>query len=71
MFSSPPGSFRLPSYAEQVAVVLAEAPSPVPLRRNSSFDPRVFQLLDIEAGEEGDSKDSSSREGSSSPGPSS
>ena len=68
MFSSPPRSFSLPSYAEEIAAVLADASSPVPVCRNSSFDPRVLEFLDVEAGEGDGSDSSSSSDSSSGPG---
>ena len=60
MFSSPPQSFDLPSYAGGLAHVFVEAPSPVPVctRRYNS---RVLEFVDVEAGESDESDGSSSR----------
>ena len=55
MFSSPSTTFELPSYAVGLANLLAEAPSPPPLR-TCPFNNLVLDYLDIEA-EEGEDSD--------------
>ena len=60
MFSSPPKPFDLPSYAEGLAHVFAEAPSPVPVRTRR-YNSRVLDFVDVEAGQSDESDGSSSR----------
>ena len=48
MFLSPPKTFELPSYAAELANLLAEAPSPPP-SRTRLFNNLVLDFLDIEA----------------------
>ena len=55
MFSSPPKTFELPSYAAELANLLAEAPSPPPSPIRP-FNNLVLDFLDIEA-EEGEDSD--------------
>jgi hypothetical protein len=62
MFSTPSATFELPSYAAELANVLAELPSPPPTRTRP-FNNVVLDFLDIEAkqGEDSDSHGSASR----------
>jgi hypothetical protein len=55
MFSTPSTTFELPPYAAQLANVLAEAPSPPPIRTRP-FNKLVLDFMDIEAqqGEDSD-----------------
>jgi hypothetical protein len=55
MFSTPLTTFELPPYAAQLANVLAEAPSPPPIRTRP-FNKLVLDFLDIEA-EQGEDSD--------------
>jgi hypothetical protein len=48
MFSTPSTTFELPPYAAQFANVLAEAPSPPPVRTRP-FNIQVLDFMDIEA----------------------
>ena len=55
MFATPLTMFELPSYAVELAHLLAEAPSPAPIRTRH-FNKLVLDFLDIEAkqGEDSD-----------------
>jgi hypothetical protein len=55
MFCTPSNTFEFPSYAAQLANVLAEAPSPPPIRTRP-FKKLVLDFLDIEA-EQGEDSD--------------
>ena len=55
MSLSPLNTFELPTYAADIANLLAEAPSPPPSRVRS-FNKLVFEYVDIEA-EEGEDSD--------------
>jgi hypothetical protein len=55
MFSTPSTTFEFPSYDAQLANLLAEAPSPPPIRTRP-FNKLVLDLLDIEA-EQGEDSD--------------
>jgi hypothetical protein len=55
MFATPSTTFELPSYAAELAHVLAEAPSPAPIRTRL-FNKQVLDFLDIEA-EQGEDND--------------
>ena len=55
MFSSPSKMFELPSYVDELANLLTEAPSPPPSHIRP-FNKLVLDFLDIEA-EEGEDSD--------------
>ena len=59
MFSSPPKSFYLPSYAGGLAHVFAKAPSPVPVHTRR-YNSRVLDFVDVEAIQSDESDGSSS-----------
>ena len=48
MFATPLTMFELPSYADELAHLLAETPSPPP-RRTHPFNKLVLDFLNIEA----------------------
>jgi hypothetical protein len=54
MFSTPSTTFDLPSYAAEIANLMAEAPSPPP-SRTRPYKKLVENYLDIEAEESEDS----------------
>ena len=58
MFSTPPKPFNLFSYAGGLALVFAEAPSPIPVRIRR-YNSRVLDFVDVEA-RQGDKSDGSS-----------
>lgn len=47
--TSPPKTFELPIYAQEVASVLATTISPKVVPKKPMFDSRVLQFLDVEA----------------------
>jgi hypothetical protein len=55
MFATPSTTFELPSYAAELAHLLAEAPSQTPIRTRP-FNKLVLDFLDIEA-EQGEDSD--------------
>jgi hypothetical protein len=48
MFATPSTTFELPPYAAQLANIMAEAPSPPPIRTRP-LNKLVFNFLDLEA----------------------
>ena len=52
---SPSHTFKLPSYAEDMAIAFAAIPSPVPSPRWHVVNPYVEQYMDLETSEAVDS----------------